>query len=76
MGDKIFRVFTISGFGVYNCDAPHMYPQGANVMANFKGENGTDAHRSFPRDTCGFLKGQTYTDVVTFASILKKIFFI
>ena len=43
---------------------------------NFEGENGTDAHRSFPRDTCGLLKGQTYTDVATFASILKKIFFI
>jgi hypothetical protein len=23
---------------------------------NYKGESGTDAHRSFPRDTCGFLK--------------------
>ena len=47
----------------------------STATGNFEGENGTDAHRSFPRDTWGFLKGQTYTDVVTFASILNKLFF-
>jgi hypothetical protein len=28
----------------------------STANGNFKGENGTDAHRSFPRDTCGFMK--------------------
>ena len=48
----------------------------STATGNFKGENGTDAHRSFPRDTWGFLKDQTYIAVLTFARILKKIFFI
>ena len=38
--DRIFRVFTVSGFGVYNCDSPHLYPKGANVNANFTDESG------------------------------------
>ena len=48
----------------------------STATGNFKGENGTDAHRSFPRDTWGFLKDQTYIAVLTFARISKKIFFI
>src|SRR5437868_6837452 len=25
--EKVYRVFTISGFGVYNCDSPQSYPK-------------------------------------------------
>jgi len=29
-------------------------------LGTFKGKDGTDAHRSFPRDICGFLKSNLY----------------
>jgi len=35
---QVMRVFQISGFGVFNCDSPHRYPNGANIFAVFMGE--------------------------------------
>lgn len=31
---KVFRAFTVSNFGVYNCDNPMKYPSGASFTAN------------------------------------------
>lgn len=36
---QVFRIFNISGFGVYNCDSPHLYPTGADIMATFTDES-------------------------------------
>jgi hypothetical protein len=44
--DRIFRVFTISKFGVYNCDSPHLYPKGANVNAMFTDASGSPVKMS------------------------------
>ncbi len=32
--EKVYRVFTVSNFGVYNSDCPHNYPQGVLCTAN------------------------------------------
>ncbi len=37
---KVFRVFTVSGFGVYNCDNPSAYPKGASCNALFANDMG------------------------------------
>lgn len=37
---QVMRVFTISNFGIYNCDHPEALPQGAVVDASLWDENG------------------------------------
>jgi hypothetical protein len=37
---QVMRVFTISSFGVYNCDSPGNFPSGANCIVNVKDEDG------------------------------------
>ncbi|HTL81569.1 MAG TPA: hypothetical protein VL651_07685, partial [Bacteroidia bacterium] len=37
---NVLRVFSISGFGVYNCDHAGTYPQGATTIFSFLDENG------------------------------------
>jgi hypothetical protein len=37
--EKVMRVFTVSSFGVYNCDNPSAYPQGVLCNAMFKSES-------------------------------------
>jgi hypothetical protein len=36
----IYRTFMATGFGVYNCDNPVMWPKGASVAARFTDEKG------------------------------------
>lgn len=38
--NMVFRTFTVSHFGVYNCDNPLAYPKGAMCNALLKDENG------------------------------------
>lgn len=38
--DMVFRVFQVSGFGVWNCDMPQKLPQGQTLMARFVDKNG------------------------------------
>ncbi|MDQ3190223.1 MAG: hypothetical protein M3Q58_01370 [Bacteroidota bacterium] len=40
--DKIWRTFSISKMGIFNCDRPHLYPSGAQVLASFKTKSGED----------------------------------
>lgn len=37
---QVMRVFTISNFGIYNCDHPESFPQGASVDVSLWDENG------------------------------------
>ena len=46
-GDKVFRVFSINSFGVYNCDSPQSYPRGASVEASFVDQNGKPLSTSY-----------------------------
>jgi hypothetical protein len=39
---KVTRAFTISGFGVYNCDNPKALPSGQMVKANFVDKSGNN----------------------------------
>lgn len=39
-GQKIYRVFTMNDFGVYNCDSPQKFPHGATVNATFQLDKG------------------------------------
>jgi hypothetical protein len=36
--EKVFRVFTVSSFGVFNSDNPSLYPQGARCTVTLKSE--------------------------------------
>lgn len=36
----VMRVFTVNHFGIYNCDAPGNYPQGAHCIVTLMDENG------------------------------------
>lgn len=40
LASQTLRVFTVSSFGIYNCDSPMKYPQGAIVNALFTDEQG------------------------------------
>jgi hypothetical protein len=39
MASKVTNLFTVENFGIYNCDQPQKYPQGASLQVNFKDEN-------------------------------------
>jgi hypothetical protein len=36
--EKVYRMFTINSFGVFNCDNPSVYPQGVLCTANLKAD--------------------------------------
>ena len=38
--EKVMRIFSISKFGVYNCDNPSAYPQGVSCQAKLANSNG------------------------------------
>ncbi|MCW3085613.1 MAG: hypothetical protein JWP12_2979 [Bacteroidetes bacterium] len=40
--EKVMRVFTMSSFGVYNCDCPKSYPKGVLCNAKLANENKVD----------------------------------
>ena len=42
--ELIYRTFTVSQFGFYNCDCPRMWPTGANVTASLSSEDGGKIH--------------------------------
>src|ERR1051325_6990922 len=46
-GDKVFRVFSINSFGVFNCDSPQNYPKGASVSASFVDNSGKQLSTSY-----------------------------
>jgi hypothetical protein len=70
--DKIFRAFAVSGFGVYNCDCPQMFPKGAPITAKFEDEQGQPVRMISPylvekgRNAMFYLYGGGTTSGTTF----------
>jgi len=47
VSEKVFRLFEIQNFGIYNCDCPHNLPKEAVVDARFIDENGNAVNFSY-----------------------------
>jgi hypothetical protein len=60
----VVRVFSISSFGVYNCDHPCIAQNPVTISGNFKGKNGTDLIL-----TNAFLVDKTLKTVRTFNTL-------
>jgi len=42
--DKLMSTFSVSGFGVFNCDRPDVYPHGISAHIRLQDENGKTLH--------------------------------